>query len=160
MRISANTVVTIDYILTDDTGNVIDESKSGDFTYLHGAQNIIPGLENALATRTAGDEFSVSLAPQDAYGLHDEAKLFTVERDKFPEDVALQPGMQFRAQGGDGQGMLVTIASVEGDEVTVDGNHPLAGVTLNFQVKVVEVREATAEEVEHGHVHGAGGHHH
>ncbi|MCP5426174.1 MAG: peptidylprolyl isomerase [Gammaproteobacteria bacterium] len=160
MQISANKVVTLDYTLTDEAGNVIDESQSGDFAYLHGSHNIIPGLESALDTKVAGDEFSVSVAPEDAYGAHDEGKLFTVERDKFPADVALQPGMQFRAQGGDGQGMLVTIANVEGDEVTVDGNHPLAGVTLNFQVKVIDVREATEEEMQHGHVHGPGGHHH
>lgn len=160
MLIADNTVVTIDYTLTDDNGTVIDESQSGDFAYLHGAQNIIPGLENALASKTAGDELSVSLAPQDAYGLHDDAKLFAVKRDMFPADVAIQPGMQFRAQSGDGQGMLVTVAKVEENEVTVDGNHPLAGVPLNFQVKVINVREATAEELEHGHVHGPEGHNH
>ncbi|NJN47521.1 MAG: peptidylprolyl isomerase [Candidatus Competibacteraceae bacterium] len=160
MQISAKKVVTINYTLTDDAGNVIDKSDSDDFAYLHGAGNILPGLEDALTTKSSGDEVAVSLTAEEGYGSRDETKVQPVPRNMFPPDVDIQSGMQFRAQGSDGQPLLVTVANVEGDQVTVDGNHPLAGVNLNFQVKVVDVREATDEEVQHGHAHAGGEHDH
>jgi len=160
MQIEIHRVVTLNYTLTDNDGNVIDQSSDGSFAYLHGANNIIPGLENALSGKQAGDTVDVSVAPQDAYGERDEAKQQSVPRDMFPQDTAIEPGMQFHAQGPNGEMLVVTVARVEDDAVTVDGNHPLAGVPLNFAVEVVDVRAASEEEISHGHVHGPGGHNH
>lgn len=160
MQIAKNTVVTLDYTLTDDTGNVIDKSHDGQFAYLHGASNIIPGLENALAGKTTGHEATVTVDPAEAYGERDDSKVAVIARDMFPTDTDIEPGMQFQAQGPDGQTLLVSVANVDGDDITVDANHPLAGQKLNFDVKVVDVRDATDEELSHGHVHGPGGHDH
>ncbi len=160
MKIAENTVVTIDYELTDESGNVLDRSKGGNFAYLHGAKNIIPGLENALSGKTTGDQISVAVSPEEGYGIRDESRLQAVHREMFPSDTDLEVGMQFHAEGPEGEVLLVTVASIEGDEVTVDGNHPLAGVNLNFQVSIVDVRDASEEEIDHGHVHGPGHAHH
>ncbi len=158
MQIEDNKVVTIDYTLKDDGGNLIDSSQDGSFAYLHGANNIIPGLESALVGKTQGDEFSVAIPSKDGYGNRDESKTAVVPRNMFPSDTDIEVGMQFHAQGPEGQDLLVTVVGVENDGIKVDGNHPLAGVTLNFQVTVVNVREATDEEISHGQVHGPGGH--
>jgi len=160
MQIETNTVVTFNYVLKDDDGNVIDQSQDGTFIYLHGAQNIVPGLENALSGKTIGDELSVSVSPVEGYGERQDDRLQSVPRDMFPESTEIEPGMQFHAQGPDGQSLVVSIIGVEDDTITVDGNHPLAGVQLNFDVSIVEVRTATDEEISHGHVHGPGGHQH
>ncbi|MFO1349616.1 MAG: peptidylprolyl isomerase [Gammaproteobacteria bacterium] len=160
MNIAENKVVTLDYTLTDDAGSVIDSSQDGSFTYLHGSNNIIAGLEKALEGRTVGDEFEVAIQPDDAYGHRDQAKVAIVPRAAFPADIDLEVGMQFHAEGPQGQAMAVMIAGVDGDDITVDGNHPLAGERLTFHVKVLDVRSATLEEIHHGHVHGPGGHHH
>jgi len=160
MTIADNKVVTLNYTLTDDEGTVIDKSDDGSFLYLHGASNIIPGLENALTGKTAGDELKVTVSPEDGYGERDDARLESVPREMFPTDSDIEPGMQFHAEGPEGQMITVTVAKVDDDTVTIDGNHPLAGVQLNFDVKVVEIRDASAEELEHGHVHGPEGHHH
>ncbi len=160
MQAEKNKVVTIDYTLTDTDGNLIDESKDGQFAYLHGADNIIPGLEKGLEGKQAGDSVQVTIDPGEAYGEVDPAKIQKAPRDMFPPDVEIRPGMQFHAQTPDGQDVMVTVKAVEEDFVVIDGNHPLAGVTLNFEVTVRDVRDATAEEIEHRHVHGPGGHHH
>ncbi len=160
MQAEKNKVVTIDYTLKDTDGNLIDESKDGQFAYLHGADNIIPGLEKGLEGKQAGDSVQVTINPADAYGEVDPAKIQKAPRNMFPPDVEIQPGMQFHAQTPDGQDVMVTVKAVEDDFVVIDGNHPLAGVTLNFDVTVRDVRDATAEEIEHRHVHGPGGHHH
>ena len=160
MKIAENTVVTIDYQLTDDDGNVLDRSDGGNFAYLHGASNIIPGLENALTGRSSGDKVSVSVPPEQGYGARDESRLHAVPRKMFPPETDIEVGMQFHAEGPEGQVLAVTVASIDGDQVTVDGNHPLAGVSLNFEVDVLEVRGATDEEIDHGHVHGPGDAHH
>ena len=160
MQIADNTVVAIDYTLTDDGGTVIDKSEGGGFAYLHGANNIIPGLEKALIGKGAGDELQVAISPQEAYGVRDEGLVQVVSRSMFPEPDQINVGSQFHGQSPDGGTIVVTVVEVEDDNVTIDGNHPLAGVNLNFDVKVVSVREATAEELEHGHVHGPGGHDH
>jgi len=160
MKIAEKHVVTLHYTLKDNDDNIIDKSEDGSFCYLHGASNIIPGLENALTGKASGDELSVSVAPEEGYGPRDDARIQEVPRDAFPPDQSIEPGMQFNAEGPDGQAVMVTIAKVEGDTVTVDGNHPLAGVTLNFNVTIADIREASTEELEHGHVHGPGGHHH
>ena len=160
MQITTNHVVTLNYTLKDNDDNILDKSDDSSFCYLHGASNIIPGLENALAGKVSGDAFSVTIQPEEAYGIHDEAKAQEVPRSMFPPEQEIQAGMQFNAQGPDGHAVVVTVKQVEGDTVTVDGNHPLAGVTLNFEVIVMDIRDATAEELEHGHVHGPQGHHH
>ena len=160
MQIEAQKVITLNYTLTDDEGTVIDESKDSSFAYLHGAGNIIPGLENALVGKKSGDTLSVSVSPQDGYGERDATKTQPVSRDMFPQDAELEIGMQFHAQGPNEETIVVTVSDIEEETVTVDGNHPLAGVPLNFAVEIVEVREASQEEIDHGHVHGAHGHHH
>jgi FKBP-type peptidyl-prolyl cis-trans isomerase SlyD len=160
MQIQTNRVVSLSYTLKDDKNEIIDESTDGSFCYLHGASNIIPGLEDSLTGKSAGDELSVTVAPEQAYGVREDDRIQEVPREMFPGDVDIEPGMQFHAQGPDGQNIVVMVASVDESTVTVDGNHPLAGVQLNFDVKVLSVREATAEELEHGHVHGPHGHQH
>ena len=158
MQITKDKVVTIDYTLKDDNGKVLDASEGGDFAYLHGARNVIPGLEKALTGKSSGDELNISVPPEEGYGIRDPGMTHTLQRSMFQSDEEIEAGMQFYAEGPDGQMVLVTIIAVDGDVVTVDGNHPLAGLKLNFQVKVVEVRDATAAEIKHGHVHRPGEH--
>ena len=161
MQITSQKVATIDYTLTDDQGTLIDSSKDGEpLAYIQGIGNLIPGLEEALEGKSAGDELSVSIQPDQAYGKRDEELLQAVPRAHFDGVDELQVGMQFRASSEDGDERVVTVVEVGDEQVTVDGNHPLAGQILNFEVKIVEVRDATQEELDHGHVHGPGGHHH
>mgnify|MGYP001814738028 FL=1 len=160
MQIADKMVVTIDYTLKDDNGTVLDSSTEGNFAYLHGAHNIIPGLENALSGKLAGDEVEVSVSPGEGYGERNDSMIQSVPRDMFDSEQEIQVGMQFHAQSPEGEMIVVTVTDVADDDITVDGNHPLAGVNLNFGVKVVDVREASQEEIEHGHVHGPGGHQH
>lgn len=160
MHIEARKVVILNYTLTDKDGKVIDQSNDASFAYLHGANNIIPGLENALAGKAAGDSLEVSIDPSEGYGERDPAKTQAVPREMFPADTEIEVGMQFHAQGPNGETLVVTVAGVEDGKVTVDGNHPLAGVQLNFAVEVMEVRDASEEELDHGHVHGPGAHQH
>jgi len=160
MQISKNKVVSIDYTLTGDDGNVIDTSEGREpLAYIQGVGNIIPGLENALEGKTTGDRLTVKVTPEEGYGARDEGLQQIVNRDQFQGVEDLEVGMQFHAQTNQGVG-VVTITAIEGEDVTVDGNHPLAGQNLNFDVAIVEVRDATSEELEHGHVHGPGGHEH
>lgn len=161
MQIAANKAVSIDYTLTNDAGDVIDSSAGGaPLVYLHGAGNIIVGLEKALEGKNVGDELSVAIEPEDAYGEYSAELVATLTREMFEGVDELEVGMQFHASAPDGGMQIVTIRDIDGDDVTVDGNHPLAGQRLNFKVKVVDVREANAEEIAHGHIHGEGGHHH
>ena len=159
MQISKNKVVSLDYTLTDDQGQIIDRAQDGDFAYLHGAHNIIPGLEQALEGKTAGDEMPVTVEPAEAYGERNDALQEVVPREMFGQEE-VEVGMQFHAQSPDGDMLIVTIIGVDGDRITVDGNHPLAGKTLTFAVKVIGVRDANEEEIAHGHVHGPEGHQH
>ncbi|MBS0212538.1 MAG: peptidylprolyl isomerase [Proteobacteria bacterium] len=160
MLIADRAVALFHYTLTDPAGAVIDASPAGQpLAYLHGAGNIVPGLEQAMQGRSAGDRFDVIVSPEQGYGERDPGLVQVVPRAAFQGVDSIEPGMQFQAQGGHGP-MLVTVAAVDADSVTVDGNHPLAGVPLHFAVEIAQVREATAEELAHGHVHGAGGHHH
>lgn len=160
MKISKQKVVSFDYTLTDKDGEVIDSSEGHEpLAYIHGSGFLISGLENEIEGRRAGDAFKVTVKPEDAYGVRDDSLVKEVDRDMFGEVEHLEAGMQFQAETEDGIEVVVVTAVGE-DTVTVDGNHPLADVTLNFDVKIVDVREATAEELDHGHVHGAGGHHH
>jgi FKBP-type peptidyl-prolyl cis-trans isomerase SlyD len=160
MQIADKTVVSIHYTLTNALGETIDSSVGQDpLVYLQGAQNIIPGLENALAGKTVGDALQVTVEPAEGYGEIRDELIQEVDRSAFQGVDDIDVGMQFMAQTPWGE-QPVTVVKVEGDQITLDGNHQLAGETLNFDVEIVEVRDATAEEVEHGHVHGPGGHHH
>lgn len=160
MKIADRTVVQFHYTLTDDAGMVIDSSRGDEpLTYLQGAGNIVPGLEKAMEGKVKGDTFKADIAPEDGYGQRVEALLQTAPRAMFPDDMEPEVGMQFQAESNMGP-VMVTVMAVEGDTVTLDGNHALAGQTLHFDVEVVSVRDATIEEMQHGHAHGAGGHHH
>lgn len=162
MQIAPNTVASLAYVLTDAQGNILDQADAQHpFMYLHGAHNIIPGLENALTGKQAGDELEVTIPPELAYGLKDDNLLQQVPRSMFAgaDEEHIVPGAQFHAQTNAGMQTIV-ITAVNGDTITIDGNHPLAGETLNFKVKVLEVRAATKDELSHGHAHGPGGHHH
>jgi len=161
MTISENSVVAFHYTLTDDEGNTIDSSAGGEpLHYLHGAGNIIPGLEKELVGKNVGDNLQVKVAPAEGYGEVIAEMVQQVPAAAFQGAPELEVGMQFEAATQDGGRVPVTITAIEGDTVTVDGNHPLAGKHLNFDVTIESVREASAEELEHGHVHGPGGHHH
>jgi FKBP-type peptidyl-prolyl cis-trans isomerase SlyD len=160
MQIADNSVATFHYTLTDDNGQVIDSSEGREpLTYLHGSGQIVPGLEKAMAGRTAGDQFKVEVAPAEGYGVHHAELVQAVPREAFQGVDDIQPGMQFQAHGPQGA-VHVTVTKVDGETVHIDGNHPLAGQTLHFDIQVTDVREASAEELAHGHVHGPGGHHH
>lgn len=160
MHIAKHKVVSINYTLTDHTATVLDRSADGDpLVYIHGAGHLIPGLESALAGKAAGDALKVTVAPQDAYGARNEDLKQSVPRDRFEPGADIQVGMRFHSPTDDGV-QVVTVTHVDDQNVTVDANHPLAGITLTFDVEVVAVRDATAEELSHGHVHGPGGHHH
>ena len=160
MSIAHDQVVSIHYTLTDDEGEVLDSSAAGQpLAYLHGHGNLIPGLERELTGKNAGDKVQVKIAPADAYGEYDQALVQRVPRRALKGVPEVQVGMRLQAQTPEGPRAL-TITQVAGDMVTLDGNHPLAGKHLNFVVEVAEVRAATSEELEHGHVHGPGDHHH
>jgi len=161
MLISRNKVVRFEYNLTDDNAKVLDSSDSGvPMAYLHGNGNIIPGLEAALEGKRAGESLSVRIAPADAYGERDNALVQNVPREMFEDSDSIQVGMQFQSGDPDGENRIVTVIGTDTASITIDGNHPLAGVPLNFAVTIVDVRDASSEELAHGHVHGPGGHHH
>jgi FKBP-type peptidyl-prolyl cis-trans isomerase SlyD len=159
---SQKRVISFHYTLTDTAGEVIDTSRDQNvpFSFMEGMGQIIPGLERALALLSVGDQRKINVAAVDAYGAQDEQLMVKVPREKLPNSAELQPGDQFQATGPNGEMLLFRVVGVEGEEVTLDGNHPLAGVDLIFDVEMIGIREATAEEVAHGHVHGPGGHHH
>lgn len=160
MQIAEKTVVSIHYTLTNSTGETLDSSFGQDpLVYLHGAQNIIVGLEDALKGKTVGDALQVTVEPEQGYGETREELIQEVDRSAFEGVEDIDVGMQFMAQTPWGE-QPVTVVKVEGEQITLDGNHPLAGETLNFDVEVVDIREASDEEMEHGHVHGEGGHQH
>lgn len=158
MQIAANKAVSIEYTLTNDAGEVLDSSAGGaPLVYLQGAGNIIPGLEQALAGKQVDDELKVTVEPEEAYGEYTAELVTVLGRNMFEGVDELEVGMQFHASAPDGGMQIVTITALEGDEVTVDGNHPLAGQRLTFEVKVVGVRDTTEDEQAHGHIHGEGG---
>ncbi|MFH2114466.1 MAG: peptidylprolyl isomerase [Spirochaetota bacterium] len=156
MNIEKDRVVSIDYELKDSEGKLIDRSEGELLTYLHGNDNIIPGLERELEGKKAGDRLAVTVAPADGYGEHDDELIFAVSKSDFAEPDKVEIGMQFQAHQ-EGSVNIVTVVGVSDDEVKVDANHPLAGKILHFNVDVKEVREASAEELEHGHVHAVSG---
>ena len=161
MQIDHNSVVSIHYTLTNDEGTVIDSSVNIDpLVYLQGSGNIIPGLENALAGKSAGDKLNVRVAPADGYGESVLELIQQVPLEMFQGAENIAPGMTFQAQDQSGYMQRVEVTAVNGNMVTIDANHPLAGQHLNFDVTVVDVRGATQEELDNGNVHGEGGHHH
>ncbi len=160
MQISADSVVLIHYTLKDDDGKVLDSSAGGEpLAYIQGHGNLVSGLEKALEGKTQGDRLEVTVAPEEGYGKRNETLVQRVPKRSLQGAGEIRKGMQFQAQTDEGM-RVFTVTAIVGDMVSLDGNHPLADQTLHFDVEVVEVRSATSEELEHGHVHGAGGHHH
>ncbi len=162
MKIEDKKVVSFHYTLTSDAGETLDSSREREepMSYLHGADNIIPGLEKALEGHEAGDSFQVTVPPEEAYGERREANVQRLTLKKLGvKPNQLQPGMILNLQTSQGPAQ-VTVLKVGRFNVDVDANHPLSGQNLNFDVEIVEVRDATEEEAEHGHAHGPGGHHH
>ena len=154
MKIANDCVVAFHYTLTDEDGQQLDSSAGGEpLTYLHGHGGIIPGLENELTDKVKGDSLKVVVQPADGYGEFNPDMLQQVPREAFQGVDSIEAGMQFQAQGEGGQMQMVVVREVTDETVLVDGNHPLAGQVLNFDVTIEEVREASAEEIEHGHVH-------
>jgi len=161
LKIGDKNVVTVEFELFDREGRLIDSSQSnGPLVYLHGAEQLLQGLEDALAGQAVGDELSVELAPDQAFGQREESLVDRVSRANFPGVEDIEAGMQFQTEMEDGSPMLVTVTEVDEEWVTVDGNHELAGMDLRFELKVADIRAATPEEIAHGHVHGEGGHSH
>ncbi len=160
-RIAPGKVVSIQFRLTDEEGELLDQSEESEpLLYLHGSGNIVPGLERALEGKAVGDQLKVRVPPGEGYGDHDPSGVHSAMRSDFPEGEELEEGTQFLAEDGDGNVVPVWVTGVDGDAITVDFNHPLAGVTLDFDVIVAEVRDATEDERNHGHPHGPGGHEH
>jgi FKBP-type peptidyl-prolyl cis-trans isomerase SlyD len=159
MQVADNMAVSIHYTLTNDDGEVLDSSIGDEaLVFLQGSGNIIPGLEKAMVGKVTGDKFNVRIVPEEAYGELMEDMIQVLSRDMFEGIDNIEVGMQFHADVSSGPG-VVTVVSIEGDDIKIDGNHPLAGVALNFDVEVIDVRLATEEEASHGHIHGAGCHH-
>ena len=160
LMIGKHSVVSIHYTLKEDAGEVMDSSEGAEpLVYLHGENNLIPGLESELQGKVTGAKFVATIAAKDAYGEVSEEFVQTIKKDMFQDVDSVEVGMTFVSQGEGGQQRQVRVTTVEGEEVTIDANHPMAGKTLHFDVEVVAVREATDQETEHGHVH-QGGHDH
>ena len=161
MQVSKNKVVSIGFKLTDADGTLIDESSTEEpLMFIQGIGSFIPAVESALEGKESGAELKVTVTPEEGFGHRDEELVHSVPKDRFQSGGELEVGMQVQGQDDQGTPAIFTVVKVEESNVTLDGNHPLAGMTLNFDVKVGEIRDATAEELDHGHVHGPGGHHH
>ena len=159
MQVADNTAVSIHYTLTNDEGEVLDSSIGDEaLVFLQGSGNIISGLEKAMVGKVAGEKFNVRIAAEEAYGELMEDMIQVISRDMFEGVDDIEVGMQFHADVSFGTG-IVTVVSIDEENVTIDGNHPLAGVALTFDVEVIDVSAATEEEATHGHIHGAGCHH-
>lgn len=160
MKIAKNKVVSINYTLKDDSGAVLDSSAGkAPLAYLHGNKNLIDGMEKSLEGKEAGAKFNITIAPEEAYGVKSPDLINDVPLANFPEKEFVKIGANFQADTDEGM-RVATVTNIKGDVVTVDFNHPLAGKTLFFDIEVVSVREATKDELAHGHVHGDGCHHH
>lgn len=158
MKIEKNTAVTLRYKVSDTAGKLLEESHEPS-AYLHGGYgNTLPKIEEALEGKMAGYQITLELQPQDAFGLRDESLVQTIPKSQFPPGVKV--GGQLEGRGEDGQTQVFTVMKVKGDQVMLDGNHPLAGKTLRFAIAVMAVRAATDEEIAHRHVHGEHGHQH
>lgn len=160
MKIAKDTVVTVNYKLSDAQNNLIEEGVQP-MVYLHGGyENTLPKIEEELDGKEVGYASTIQVEPDDAFGDYEPELVKVEERARLPEPIEI--GMQFEgvAEGGDDEAVIFTVTEIADDKVVLDGNHPLAGMALRFELSVVDVRAATAEEIQHGHVHGAGGHHH
>ena len=159
--IAKNKVVSMSYCLKNLQGEELDQAdKNKPLEYLHGCGNIVPGLENALDGLKVGDKKDVTVKPEDGYGEILTDLKMELDRKEFPSDQKIAPGMRFMAGLSDGKKHPFNVVEIKDDKVHVDGNHPLAGQTLEFSVEIVKIRDAAPEELEHGHTHGEGGHHH
>ncbi|MHC2070341.1 FKBP-type peptidyl-prolyl cis-trans isomerase [Bremerella sp. T1] len=159
MKVAKNTVVSIAYTLKDSEGNLLDSADASDpLAYLHGVGNLISGMEKALDDRNSGESFEVVIPAAEGYGTIDEDLFWELEKSQFAELGDVEEGTQFVLETEDDQ-VLVTVIEIQDDMVVVDGNHELAGEDLHFEITVVDVREATPEEIEHGHAHGPGSAH-
>lgn len=158
MKIGKDMAVTVDFTVLDAKGKLLDKSD-GAIAYLHGGYGgTFPKIEQALEGQQAGHAVTVELQPEEAFGLRDESLMLTIPKTQFPPGVKV--GGQLQGVNDDGQSQNFTVIKIKGQQVLLDGNHPLAGKALRFRVKVLDVRPATAEEIAHGHVHGEHGHHH
>lgn len=147
-------VVNMHYKLSDNDGNMLDSSEGAEpMAFLHGAGNIIPGLEKSLTGKIAGDSLKVRVEPADGYGEISPELVQTIAKSAFEDAEAVEVGMAFQAESPEGSTQHIVVKKIEGDEVTIDANHPLAGVVLNFDIDIISVRAATEEELSHGHAH-------
>jgi FKBP-type peptidyl-prolyl cis-trans isomerase SlyD len=159
MALMTNKVVTFNYTLKDNEGNLLDSTENGGpFTFITGNMQVLPGLEEALGSMIIGSKKNIKLAAADAYGEYDENAIQKVNRGLFPEEAELEIGMTYFAHSPEGQHIQFVVTKIENEDITVNFNHPLAGKDLEFDVHLLDVRDATPEEISHGHVHG--GHHH
>lgn len=160
MKILKNKAVHIHYTLKNDQGETMDSSVGQDpLAYIHGHGNLIPGLEKALENKGKGEKIKASIAPEEAYGVKNKDLVQNIPLSNFQDQNSVKVGRQFQINTEQGP-VIATIINVKEGQVTIDMNHQLAGQTLHFDVEVMEVRDATQEELAHGHIHGAGGHHH
>jgi FKBP-type peptidyl-prolyl cis-trans isomerase SlyD len=160
MKIANQTVVGIEYTLKDNAGGIVDSNAGGDpLLFIQGMGTLVPGLELALNGRDVGESFDVEIKAVDGYGEYDPQRKRGIPRASVPQLADAKPGMMLQATGPEGVS-VVTVSEVTETEIIIDGNHPMAGKDLFFSIRVTEVRAATEEEMSHGHVHGAGGHHH
>jgi FKBP-type peptidyl-prolyl cis-trans isomerase SlyD len=160
LLIGQNSVVSMHYTLKNDDGDVMDSSEGKEpMVYLHGANNLIPGLEAELTGKASGASFNASIPPEQAYGEFNQDFIQVINKSMFQGVESVEVGMTFVAQGEGGAQRQVRVTEIEGDDITIDANHPLAGQTLHFDVEVVDVRDATPQEIEHGHVHADGADH-
>jgi FKBP-type peptidyl-prolyl cis-trans isomerase SlyD len=160
VKISKNSVVSIDYTLRDGAGEVLDQSQAGDpLVYLHGYEQIVPGLEAALSGKASGERVVAVIEPAQAYGEKSGVAAVKVPRTGLPPGMEVEVGMALDAQNAEGDDLTLWITRVDASDVYVTEDHPLAGITLHFDVTIREVREATKDELSHGHAHGPGGHH-
>ncbi|MGD9487305.1 MAG: peptidylprolyl isomerase [Calditrichaceae bacterium] len=161
MAIKPDQVVTVHFTLKDENGTTLEVAdKNQPYSFLSGRDQILPKLEEKISTMLINSKGTVELLPEDAYGEFEENAIQKASRSDFPEDIELQEGMNFMADMGDGKQLPFFIKEIDNDEITIDFNHPLAGKSLTFDLELVDVRDASPEELAHGHVHGAGGHHH
>lgn len=161
MKIEKDTVASIDYTLKNDEGEIVDTSEGrSPLLYLHGHDNIVPGLERALEGKVVGDVVDVVVAPADGYGERDESRTFEIPKSELPENIKPEKGLELSMQAPNGASMPVVVTKVKLNTIVLDANHPLAGQNLHFHVEVKEIRKAKKEELAHGHAHAPGHHHH
>jgi len=161
MAIGQNKVVTMNFTLKDEQGKIIQTTNNNSpFQFLSGNQQILPKLEEEIDHMIIGSKKNVKIPAKEAYGEYSEQAVQQVSKNNFPKDIELEVGMEFIANSTKGEQMPFVVKEIKNEEVTIDYNHPLAGENLEFDIELVDVRDATVEELQHGHVHGPGGHHH